>query len=68
MKEKRITVPDRGGSRRHGDPPAWLDKSLPLEQRRELLDRAIRELDSLQQRGGPSTGGGQADATTRGEK
>jgi hypothetical protein len=68
MKEKRITVPARGGSRRHGDPPAWLDKSLSLERRRELLDRAIRELDSSQQRCGPSTGGGRADAITRGEK
>ena len=68
MKEKRITVPDRGGSRRHGDPPAWLDKSLPLEQRRELLERAIRELDSLQQRCGPATSVFQADAVTRAKK
>jgi hypothetical protein len=68
MKEKRITVPARGGSRRHGDPPAWLDKSLPLEQRRELLERAIRDLDSLHQRGGPLTGGDLADAIIQGEK
>jgi hypothetical protein len=44
MKDKRVTAADRGGSRRHDDPPAWLDKSLPYQKRRDLLDRAIREL------------------------
>jgi hypothetical protein len=42
MKEKRVTGTSRGGGRRHGDPPAWLDETLPLEQRRKLLDIAIR--------------------------
>lgn len=45
MKDKRTTAADRGGSRRHDDPPAWLDKSLPYQQRKDLLDRAIRALD-----------------------
>lgn len=44
MKDKRVTATDSGGSRRHDDPPAWLDKSLPYQQRKVLLDRAIREL------------------------
>ena len=43
MKEKRVSDAGAGGSRRHGDPPAWLNKSLPLEKRRSLLDRAIKE-------------------------
>jgi hypothetical protein len=43
--EKRVTASvGTGGSRRHDDPPSWLDQSLPLQKRRELLDRAIREL------------------------
>lgn len=42
MKEKRVSGITRGGGRRHGDPPAWLDETLPLEQRRRLLDIAIR--------------------------
>jgi hypothetical protein len=42
VKEKRISGTGRGGSRRRGDPPAWLDETLPLEERRALLDRAIR--------------------------
>ena len=45
--EKRVSEVPGGGSRRHQDPPAWLDATLPLQQRRELLDRAIRELGSL---------------------
>lgn len=44
MKEKRVTVDGPGGTRRHDDPPAWLNKSLPLEKRRKLLDRAIKEM------------------------
>lgn len=44
MKEKRVSAPGVGGSRRHDDPPAWLNKSLPLEKRRSLLDRAIKEM------------------------
>ena len=47
--EKRVSGTPGGGSRRHGDPPAWLDMSLPLQQRRELLDRAIKELRLLHQ-------------------
>ena len=42
--EKRVSAGPGGGSRRHDDPPAWLDGTLPLQQRRELLDRSIREL------------------------
>ncbi len=49
MKDKRGTTSDRGGSRRHDDPPAWLDKSLSYQKRRELLDQAIRELAQGQQ-------------------
>ena len=45
--EKRVSPGPGGGSRRHDDPPAWLDTTLPLKQRRELLDRAIRELGLL---------------------
>ena len=45
--EKRVSRTLGGGSKRHDDPPAWLDVTLPLEQRRELLDRAIRELRLL---------------------
>lgn len=45
--EKRVSAAAGGGSRRHDDPPAWLDTTLPLKQRRELLDRAIRELGLL---------------------
>ena len=47
--EKRVSGMPGGGSRRHGDPPAWLDMSLPLQQRRELLDRSIQELRLLHQ-------------------
>lgn len=46
VEEKRVAVTAGGGSRRHDDPPPWLDMSLPLQKRRELLDRAIRELGS----------------------
>lgn len=49
MKEKRVTAAGPGGTRRHDDPPAWLDKSLPLEKRRQLLDRAIKKMASAQQ-------------------
>lgn len=42
MKDKRVSGSNGGGSRRHGDPPAWLDDTLPLEERRRLLDVAIR--------------------------
>ncbi len=52
MKDKRVTATDRGGSRRHDDPPAWLDKSLPYQKRKYLLDRAIRELAQTQQQAG----------------
>ncbi|MDB5941620.1 MAG: hypothetical protein JWQ13_1186 [Ramlibacter sp.] len=45
LTEKRVTASvGTGGSRRHDDPPSWLDPSLPLQKRRELLDRAIGEL------------------------
>jgi uncharacterized protein YhjY with autotransporter beta-barrel domain len=44
MTDTRVTSTDRGGSRRHDDPPAWLDKSLPYQKRKDLLDQAIREL------------------------
>ena len=43
MKEKRVNAA-AGGSRRHDDPPAWMDKTLPIEKRRSLLDRAIKGL------------------------
>jgi hypothetical protein len=42
MKEKRTRA--QGGSRRHDDPPPWLDPTLSLERRRTLLDRAIKDL------------------------
>lgn len=44
MEEKRVSAAGPGGTRRHDDPPAWLNKSLPLEYRRSLLDRAIKEM------------------------
>ncbi len=46
MKEKRVSAAGMGGTRRHDDPPAWLNKALPLEKRRSLLDRAIKEMAS----------------------
>jgi hypothetical protein len=46
MKEKRVSGPGAGGTRRHDDPPAWLNKALPLEKRRSLLDRAIKEMQA----------------------
>jgi hypothetical protein len=46
MKEKRVTADGPGGTRRHDDPPAWLNKSLPLDKRRRLLDRAIKEMSA----------------------
>ena len=49
MKDKRVNVTSRGGGRRHGDPPAWLDETLPLEERRRLLTLAIRAAASPQQ-------------------
>lgn len=49
MKEKRVSTAGIGGIRRHDDPPAWLNKSLPLETRRRLLDRAIKEIGQAQQ-------------------
>lgn len=49
MKEKRVSAKGAGGTRRHDDPPAWLNKSLPLEMRRNLLDRAIKEMSAGQQ-------------------
>ena len=49
MEEKRVSAAGTGGTRRHDDPPAWLNKALPLEKRRSLLDRAIRELTGQQQ-------------------
>lgn len=48
MNEKRVSGSNRGGSRRHGDPPAWLDETLPLEERRRLLDVAIRAVAAVQ--------------------
>lgn len=48
MKEKRVSA-GTGGTRRHDDPPAWLNKSLPLEKRRSLLDRAIKGIGQAQQ-------------------
>lgn len=42
MKEKRVSGVGTGGTRRHDDPPSWMDISLPLEKRRLLLDRAIK--------------------------
>lgn len=44
MKEKRTSALGLGGTRRHDDPPAWLNKALPLEKRRSLLDRAIKDM------------------------
>jgi hypothetical protein len=32
------------------DPSAWMDETLPLERRRELLERALRGLRSAQAR------------------
>lgn len=52
MKEKRVTAGGLGGSRRHDDPPAWLNLSLPLEKRRRLLDRAIKDMAAAKQRDG----------------
>jgi hypothetical protein len=49
MKEKRFTVAGLGGTRRHDDPPPWLNKALPLEKRRSLLDRSIKEMAAGQQ-------------------
>lgn len=48
MKDKRVSGSNGGGSRRHGDPPAWLDDTLPLEERRRLLDLAIRAVAASQ--------------------
>ncbi len=48
MKDKRVSGSRLGGSRRHGDPPAWLDGTLPLEERRRLLDVAIRAIAASQ--------------------
>ncbi|MCY7319552.1 MAG: hypothetical protein LH617_12655, partial [Ramlibacter sp.] len=57
MNNKRISGLNRGGWRRHGDPPAWLDENLPIEQRRRLLDQAIRAVGRLpQQTGNAATG------------
>jgi hypothetical protein len=53
MKEKRTSAGGIGGTRRHDDPPAWLNKSLPLEKRRSLLDRAIKDMGEPHQ-GGPT--------------
>lgn len=44
MEEKRVSAVGAGGTRRHDDPPAWLNKALPLELRRSLLDRAIKQI------------------------
>lgn len=49
MKENRVSTAGTGGSRRRDDPPAWLNLALPLEQRRRLLDRAIKALGGGQQ-------------------
>ena len=49
VNNKRISGLNRGGWRRHGDPPAWLDPNLPLEQRRQLLDEAIRAVGRFPQ-------------------
>jgi hypothetical protein len=35
------------------DPSAWMDETLPLEMRRELLERALRGLRSPQARTAP---------------
>jgi hypothetical protein len=35
------------------DPSAWMDETLPLEMRRELLERALRALRSPQARTQP---------------
>lgn len=53
MEEKRTSAAGIGGTRRHDDPPAWLNKALPLEKRRSLLDRAIKQIgaDQPQQQG-----------------
>ena len=51
MKEKRVSAAGAGGTRRHGDPPAWLNLSLPLEKRRTLLDRAIKEMAAAHRAG-----------------
>ena len=51
MNEKRITGNHLGGSRRSADPPAWLDETLPLQERRRLLELAIRAAAGLQQQG-----------------
>ncbi len=57
MNNKRISGLKLGGWRRHGDPPAWLDENLPIEQRRRLLDEAIRAVGKApQQTGGVKTG------------
>ena len=50
MKDKRVSGNSRGGWRRHGDRPAWLDDTLPLEERRRLLDIAIHAASASQPR------------------
>jgi len=57
VNNKRISGLDLGGWRRHGDPPAWLDENLPIEQRRRLLDDSIRAVGRFpQQTGSDPTG------------
>ena len=56
MKEKRVTADGPGGTRRHDDPPPWLNKSLPLEKRRKLLDRAIKEMSQASHEGSADVG------------
>ena len=51
VNDKRISGLNRGGWRRHSDPPTWLDENLPLEQRRHLLDLALRAVGRFGQPG-----------------
>ncbi len=68
MKDKRTSGKNLGGWRRHGDPPAWLDETLPLEERRRLLDLAIRAVGSQDRAAGPRRDGQGADPPDEGRK
>lgn len=68
MKDKRTSGKNLGGCRRHGDPPAWLDQTLPLEERRKLLDRAIRAMGSHDQVVGRQRAGDVPDPPQQGHK
>ena len=49
------------------DPSAWMDETLPLEMRRELLERALRSLRSPQARTQPEAATRSSDHPERPE-